>query len=405
MQLLDWTLLDALQAGALFALTVAYGADALARRDRMMGWLSVTCLLVGLRHGALAMEADAALRLDTLERAQSLLVCFGFIALCLAVVRLFPRHLSPRFPLWIALGMIPTFFRNLALPPLHPLDPPLHHAADITYLVGCGALIWATLKARLEGDPMGRRLFLGFLGVALPVVVEIAAESLFNLKIRLSGFSMLILAMAIGTSWQWLVTESLRERLILAEAEADAWEDLVPGGPFRTDRPSEPMEALFGSGWAERVRATDAEDRLVAQDGTPYRLRSHPLPGGHRLGWVERDEETRPGLGGFLAGWTVAIGVDGTVEAARVEAWLRGWGADIEVWGTVPPREGPYPSVLVWAREPSILAVWREDDLLRRRARWIQVGGPQTEGPHARVEPPLTESGLRAALQGLLGQA
>ena len=403
MQLMDWTLLDALQAGALLALTVAYGADALARRDRMMGWLSITCLMVGLRHGSLALEADSTLRLDTLERAQSLLVCLGFIALCLAVVRLFPRQLSPRFPLWITLGMLPNFFRNLALPPLHPMDPPLHHLADITYLVGCGTLIWATLKARLEGDPMGRRLFLGLLGVALPVVVEIAAESLFNLKIRLSGFSLLILAMAIGTSWQWLVTESLRERLILAEAEAGAWEDMVPGGAFRTDRPSESMEALFGRNWADRIRDA-TEDRLTSLQGTVFRLRTHALPGDHRLGWVEREEDTRPGLGGFLAGWTVAVGMDGTAEASRVETWLRAWGADIEIWGTVPPREGPYPSVLVWAREPSILAVWREDDLLRRRARWVQVGGPQTEGPHARLEPPLTEAGLQAALEGLLGR-
>ncbi len=403
MQLMDWTLLDALQAGALLALTVSYGADALARRDRMMGWLSITCLMVGLRHGSLALEADSALRLDTLERAQSLLVCLGFIALCLAVVRLFPRQLSRRFPLWITLGMLPNFFRNLALPPLHPLDPPLHHVADITYLVGCGALIWATLKARLEGDPMGRRLFLGFLGVALPVVVEIAAESLFNLKIRLSGFSLLILAMAIGTSWQWLVTESLRERLILAEAEAGAWEDMVPGGAFRTDRPSESMEALFGRNWADRIRDA-TEERLTSLQGTVFRLRTHVLPGDHRLGWVERDEDARPGLGGFLAGWTVAVGMDDTAEASRVETWLRVWGADIEIWGTVPPREGPYPSVLIWAREPSILAVWREDDLLRRRARWIQVGGPQTEGPHARLEPPLAEAGLQAALEGLLGR-
>ena len=401
MQLMDWTLLDALQAGALLALTIAYGADAFSRRDRMMGWLAATCLLVGLRHGVLALEADAAVRLDTLERAQSLLVCFGFIALCVAVVRLFPRQLSPRFPFWVALGMTPNFIRNLALPPFHPLDPPLHHAADATYLIGCGVMIWATLKARLAGDPMGRRLFLGFLGVALPVVVEIVAEGIFNLKIRLSGFALLILAMAIGTSWQWLVTETLRERLILAEAEADAWEDLVPGGPFRTDHPSEAMTALFGEDWAARVREA-TEGRLTSRDGGVYRLRTHVLPAGHRLGWVERDEDTRPGLGGFLAGWTVAIGMDGTAEAASVETWLRGWGADIELWGTVPPREGPYPSVLIWAREPSILAVWREDDLLRRRARWIQVGGPQTEGPHARLEQPVTEAGLRAALEALL---
>ena len=142
----------------------------------------------------------------------------------------------------------------------------------------------------------------------------------------------------------------------------------------------------------------------MALDGATYRLMSHPFPGGHRLGWVERDESARSGLGGFLAGWAVAIGMDSSAEAARVEGWLRAWGATIEVWGTVPPREGPYPSVLIWAREPSILAVWREGDLIRRRARWIQAGGPLTEGPHARLERPLNEASLRSALQGLLGQ-
>ncbi len=404
MLLMEWTLLDAVQAGALLALTVAYGADALARRDRMMGWLSLTCLLVGLRHGVLALEAGPVLTLDLLERAQSLLVCLGFIALCLAVVELFPNQLSRRFPLWVTLGMIPNFFRNLALPPLHPLDPPLHHLTDLTYLLGCGTLIWATLKARQAGDPMGRRLLLGFLGVSLPVVVEIAAEAVFNLKIRLSGLSLLILAMAIGHSWQWLVSQSLRDRLERAEAEARAWADLVPGGAFRTDQPSDVMAETFGPDWARRIEALEG-DRLASTQGLPYRLRIHDLPKGHRLGWVEREEDTHPGLGGFLAGWTVALGMDDLPEAERIEAWLRAWGADVARWGTLPPREGPYPSMLIWAREPSILAVWREDDLLRRRARWIQVGGPLTEGPHARLELPLTEAGLRSVLQELLGQA
>jgi hypothetical protein len=68
----------------------------------------------------------------------------------------------------------------------------------------------------------------------------------------------------------------------------------------------------------------------------------------------------------------------------------------------MPPREGPYPSLLIWGREPSILAVWREDDLARRRARWVQVGGPATEGPHVRLEANLGEEALRRALVGLL---
>jgi hypothetical protein len=72
--------------------------------------------------------------------------------------------------------------------------------------------------------------------------------------------------------------------------------------------------------------------------------------------------------------------------------------------GTVPPREGPYPSVLLWAREPSILAVWREDDLLRRRPRWIQIGGPITDGPHARLEPRAAAEKLQQTLEHLLSR-
>ncbi len=400
---MDTPILDALQTGALIALTISYGTDALARRDRMMGWLSATCLLVGLRHGVLALGPGPMIDLDFIERTQSLLVSLGFVALCVALIHLFPRHLPRRFPLWILLGMTPNFFRNLALPYAHPLDAPLHHFVNVVYLVGCGFIIRSALKARHEGDPMGERLFLGLIGVTLPVVIEIAAMSFFDLKVRLSGFSMVILGMAIGTSWHWLVAQTQQTRVRNAELEAGAWAALLPGVTFHTDRPSPLMEAAFGPDWTTRLREQEV-DHLTGQDGTPYRLHFRVLATGHRLGWYEREEETRTGPGGFLSGWTVAIGVDNPEEAARIQAWLRLWGAEVDLWGMVPPREGPYPSVLVWAREPSILSVWREDDLLRRRPRWIQVGGPHTDGPHVRLDPPLDEGSLRTALQGLISQ-
>ena len=37
MQLLDWPLLDALQAGALLTLFISFITEAYSRRDRMMG--------------------------------------------------------------------------------------------------------------------------------------------------------------------------------------------------------------------------------------------------------------------------------------------------------------------------------------------------------------------------------
>ncbi|GLH72806.1 hypothetical protein GETHLI_13080 [Geothrix limicola] len=403
MQLLDWPFLDALQTGALAALFFSFGTDALSRRDRMMGWLAVTCLLVGLRHAVLALGTLPTLNPDLVDRAQSLLVTCGFIALCAALTNLFPRHFPRHFAGWIALGMVPNYARNLLLP--HPgfWDTFMHNAANVTYLVGCGFLIYWTLRARQDGDPMARRLFLGLLGLTLPVVVEITALSFFDLKIRLSGFSLVILAMAIGTSWQWLVVNSMESRIHAAETESETWRSLVPGHAFRTDRPSQAMDALFGTSWPDRIR-TSPEASLVGSDGATYRVHSRPLYDHERLGSYEREEEAQPGNQGFLSGWTVAIGLDNAIESARIQGLLRSWGANVHLWGTVPPREGPYPSVLIWAREPSILAVWREDDLLRRRPRWIQIGGPATKGPHARLEPGPTEESLRNSLEQLLSR-
>jgi hypothetical protein len=402
MQVLVWPFLDALQTGALLTLFIGFGADALSRRDRLMGWLSLTCLLVGLRHALLAWSDLPFLNPDLVDRAQSLLVAFGFISLSKAFTSLFPRQVSPNFPVWIALGMVPNFLRNLVLP--HPgfADTWLHHAANLTYLVGCGCILYWTLRASQEGDPLGHRLFLGFLGLTLPVVVEIAALSLFDMKVRLSGFSLVILAMSIGTSWQWLVVNSMEARIQQAETEAELWRNLVPGRAFRTDQPSAQMENLFGPAWSERVKA-HPETLLLGADGVTYRLRTR-IHQQERLGWYEREDDSQPGSRGFLSGWTVGLGMDDAALATRIQELLRAWGAEVQTWGTVPPREGPYPSILLWAREPSILTVWRESDLLRRRPRWVQIGGPETDGPHARLEPGPAEDSLRRTLEDLLSR-
>jgi len=403
MQLLDWPFLDALQAGALFSLFISFGTDALSRRDRMMGWLSLTCMLVGLRHTVLAVGTLPSMNPDLVDRAQSLLVAFGFIALCTALTILFPRHVPRRFPGWIALGMLPSYLRNLLLPHPSLLDTWMHHAANATYLVGCGFIIYWALRARQDQDPMGRRLFLGFLGLTLPVVIEIAAISLFDLKVRLSGFSLVFLSMAIGTSWHWLMVRGMESRIHRAEAEVEVWRSLVPGIAFRTDHPSPMLEKAFGGSWTERLKAAP-EERLMGLDGTAYRVHSRVLYQQERIGWYERDEETQPGHQGFLSGWTVGLGMEEGDERERIESLLRAWGGEVQAWGTVPPREGPYPSLLLWGREPSILSVWREDDLARRRPRWIQIGGPSTEGPHARLEPRPPEETLRATLERILSR-
>jgi hypothetical protein len=163
------------------------------------------------------------------------------------------------------------------------------------------------------------------------------------------------------------------------------------------------MEALFGAAWADRIKAAP-DTPMVGSDGATYRVKSRILHHQERLGWYEREEEAQPGNHGFLSGWTVGLGLDDPSESARIQALLHTWGADVHLWGTVPPREGPYPSVLLWAREPSILAVWREDDLLRRRPRWVQIGGPITKGPHARLDPGTPGEVLRHTLEDLLSR-
>ena len=209
--------------------------------------------------------------------------------------------------------------------------------------------------------------------------------------------------MAIGTSWQWLVVHAMEGRIHRAEHEVEAWRSLLPGTAFRTDRPSPVLEHRFGPHWAEQIR-TGSDTLLMGQDGFTYRLRSRALPNGEYLGWYEQEAQAQPLGQGFLSGWRVGLGLDDPQEQARLLGLLQTWGADVQLWGTVPPREGPYPSVLIWAREPSILSVWRENDLLRRRPRWVQIGGPQTEGPHVRLEPESAEDLLRHTLERLISR-
>ena len=283
MQLLDWPFLDALQTGALAALFVSIGMEAVSRRDRMMGWLALTCLLVGLRHAVLALGTLPTMNPDLVDRTQSLLVAAGFIALCATLCEIFPHHIPRRFPGWMALGMFPNVLRNLFL--AHPgfWDTWIHHAANLIYLLGCGLIISWTLRARQDGDRMGERLFPGFLVLSLPVVLEVAALSLFDLKLRLSGFSLVVLAMTIGNSWQWLVVNTMESRIHQMENEVEVWRSLVPGNTFRTDQPSSAMNGLFGVDWPNQIKTRPAAT-LVGADGATYRFRSRILYHDERVG-------------------------------------------------------------------------------------------------------------------------
>ncbi len=392
-----WLPLDALQAGALFALALGYLADAAARKDRLMGWLGFTCVLIGLRHGVMILAAEEALSADLTDRLQSLLASSGFLCLFAALHVLFRKHVTGTAIAVILAGMLPNILRNLAVARTSPLDPWLHNVTNAFYVFGAVWVCLATWRARKEGHPMAGRLLWGIVGLCVPVVVEALVLIIWGAKLRLSGLALMVLAIAIGGSWLHYTMEGQQERLERCREEAKAWRSLVPGPTWHTAEPSLLMESLFGQDWGGKL-----DDLMVSRDGSTFELHRLQQSSGEALGWIETRVDTLPGSAEFLTGWTVALGMEEGPAFSQAKTWLEAWGAEVSAWGTVPPREGPYPSFLVWAREPSILAVWREDALDRRRSRWIQVGGPSTEGPHARLEKPLDEIALRVALQRLL---
>lgn len=392
-----WLPLDALQAGALFALALGYLADAAARKDRLMGWLGLTCVIIGLRHGVMIMAAEEVLSPELADRLQSLMASSGFLCLFAALRVLFRSHVTGTVLAMMTAGMLPNVFRNLFLARSHGLDPILHNISNIFYVVGAVWICLATWRARREGHPMARRLLWGIVGLCVPVILEAMVLIVSGAKLRLSGFALMVLAIAIGGSWLHFTMEGQQERLDRCREEAKAWRSLVPGPTWHSAEPSLLMESLFGKDWPGRL-----DDRMESQDGATFELHRLGLSAGESLGWIETRVDTLPGTAQFMTGWTVALGMDEGPAFDQAKAWLEAWGAEISAWGTVPPREGPFPSFLIWAREPSILAVWREDALERRRPRWIQVGGPNTEGPHARLEKPLDEIALRLSLQRLL---
>ncbi len=397
MQTLPWLTLDALQAGALLALAATFGADALHRRDRMMGWLAACCVLVAFRHGIGVLDLAHVLPMDEGDRLQSALASLGFMALARALALIFPAF-YPRYFLGVFVaGAIPNLVRCAALPLDNLAAKVLHGITLGTYLWACGATVWVLFRAHRSKDPLGVRLLAGLIVTMVPVVVEILARMVFGVAIRVSGVSILLMAITVGVSWVWVQTLDLQARREALEAEAKAWRSLLPGATWHSSERSAVLDGLVGGRWRTRIG-----ERVLARDGRLYTLRGLPLPDGAQVGWLEPLHRA-PGDGGpFLQGWTVGLGLDDPDEADRVRGWLEAWGAQVEPWGTVPPREGPFPSLLLWGREPSILAVWREYDLARRRCRWIQIGGHPSEGPHARVERPLEAEALRTALQGLL---
>ncbi|MBK8794440.1 MAG: hypothetical protein IPN59_15300 [Holophaga sp.] len=392
---LPWLTLDALQAGGLLALAAAFATDGLHRRDRMMLWLGLSCLLISLRHATGILDAAAIVSIGTADRLQSGLASLGYLAMMRALVIVFPAFYPRRLVLGMTLGLLPNFLRCIFLPLSGDLALALHLLTGAVYFTGFGLTLVAMVKAHRAKDPFGKRLLAGLLITMAPAGVEVVLRLGFGFQLRISGIGMILMAISLAASWFWVLTYDLQFRIKHLQAEVEAWRSLVPGATWHTKEDSPLMQGLFGAQWAKRL-----EERMLGTDGIHYRVHRTQASTGAELGWLEARRESDPNS--FLRGWTMALGLEDGEDFQRIQGWLQRWGAQVESWGMMPPREGPYPSILLWLREPSILAVWREADLARRRCRWVQVGGPRLEGPHVRLEAPLQEEALRKALQSLV---
>lgn len=388
------TVLDGAQAGALLALAANFGADAITRRDRLTSWLTLACFFISARHGILAVWGMGQLAYPVALKLQSSMASLGFIALFVALRRLFPDRLSPLLLPWVVVGLLPNFIRNALLNSDSPFDLPLHQVVNLTYALASLYTVMVIGRAKVEGDPMGRRMFWGLLTTLALILLEVGAMALFDVPLRISGLAVVMLAIAMGGSWQWLISSSQERRARSAEEEAKVWRSLVSGPSWRTGESAPLMEGLFGSQWQEQLAT-----RMVGRDGALYAIHHADLPSSAgKCGWIETHLDTLPGTEGMLAGWIVALSLADEEALNSIARCLRDWGADVRVWGPVPPKEGPYPSLLIWGREPMTMAVWREGDLARRLPRWVQLGGAPMEGPHARLDLPVD----RTALQGVL---
>jgi len=393
--MLPWVVLNTLQAGALLALTAAFGADGYRRKDRMMGWLALGCLGIALRHATLILLDIHLLPMELAERIQALMASVGLTGASISVWLAFKSYFNFNLPLYLGIFLVVNTFRCLFMPLGTPLEKGLHVLILLGYPVVYGMTLLGIWRSFVAKDPISRRLMGGFLLSMFPLLVEIFVQIYFGIRVPLSGIACMLSSIAMGVSWFWVIHHGFEQKVRTLEEQVAAWRALAPGATWNTQEASPLMESLFGADWAERL-----DDRLSGRDGRKYHLHRVPLKPSGEVGWLEADKE-REGEH-FLKGWRLALGVEDPEDAHRIRVWLEEWGADVDSWGTLPPREGPFPSLIIWGREPNILSVWREYELVRRRCRWVQVGGPKIEGPHARLEPPTEEAALRGVLEKLL---
>jgi hypothetical protein len=386
-----------LQAGAMLALMEVFGLDALRRKDRVVGRLAIAAMLLMLRHGVVAFEY-AFPSPTVVEHLQASLTALGFMAAVLALWRAFQPYFWGGTPVMAGGFLLANLARALLLPLGTPLEVWVHAVILAGYPLFYGVMLLALLRAFRANDPLSRRLLIGgFLLALLPLLGEGFCLVALNRRIPMSGLAMLLMAVPFGVSRYWVIGHRYEEQLQVCQAQRNGWRRLISGPTWCVGEPSSVMESLFGEDWSLRL-----QERMPGRDGRLYRLHRVDWKEGGSLGWLERLDADSGDHERFLNGWAVAVGVEEPRRSQRIEDWLRRWGAEVVQWGAVPPREGPFPSLILWDQEASILRVWREYDLERRRCRWIQIGGAPGAGPHIHLKAPLEETSLREALESLL---
>jgi len=395
--MLPWVVLNTLQAGALLALAAAFGADALRRKDRMMGWLFLACLGISLRHTFLILQDTNLMSYDLAERLQALMASVGLTGSSIALWRAFRPYFHFNLPLCIGFFLVVNTLRCLFLPLGTPFEKGLHVAILLSYPFVHTTTLIAVRRAYKARDLVSLRLMGGFVISIIPLLVEIFVQLCFKIRVPLSGIACMLMSISMGVSWFWVINHGFEQKVRNLEEQAAAWRSMVPGATWNTEEPSPLMESLFGAKWVQEL-----QDQLQGHDGRRYLLHRVPLKPHGEVGWLEAGKERDGVPDAFLKGWRLALGVEGVEDYHLIRGWLEDWGAEVEPWGTVPPREGPFPSLIIWGREPSILSVWREYELIRRRCRWVQVGGARIDGPHARLESPPEQTALRKVLETIL---
>lgn len=391
-----WIVLNAVQLGVLVALVVSYGAEALRRRHKAFGLLIVGGILIGLRHLILIFGPTWGLEPTNVDRLQSPFAFAGFVfsiqAMGLMVSKAFPSALLTTSYFALSLNIL----RVALLTQGSIWDVWSLRIVLLTILgvaLASGILV---IRAALRKDPVARSLVTGLCVGLIPATAEACMRLALGLSVPLSGFAYLLLSVSLVNTWISLQNLDLLHRMERAERESLGWRALLPGPAYRIGEPSPWMESTFGYNWE-----THLEDRMEDAEHS-YRIH-RAFPGtAFDQGWVEELPHTPRPEFALLQGWSVGLGLDERDDPEGIQRMLEDWGARVQRWGIVPPRQGPFPSLLLWSREPSILAVWREDELSRRRCRWIQVGGAEIDGPHARLERPLHPQALHEALKGLL---